>query len=195
MEEIVYQAAYDPHIGNVLAVGPVGSLDHYDYVVQVETHIAEDIIEGNTPLHRCFIGLEDETLNFYVNKIVQTKIDDVIHRIPEWKWIDTKTPAVVLVYNTTKKTLKFGLSEEFGGQHKILDTDLDIKRKAVRWHGDTVMNFFATDYNDPHVCHMQWSFDIDSLRQNNIEYTDVFLSEKFSIFTRRILQDYVLVIE
>lgn len=189
--EIAYEAAYDPHTGKVLAVGPRGALVDYDYVISVDSIVAEEVLEGSTPLHHCFVDFETEQLDFVVAKPVENKIDDVLHRIVEWKWVDTQEPSVIVTYNKQSETLTFGLSTAYGGQYAVSSP----KRKSLRWHGDSVMNFFATKYNDPHVCYAAWSFDIDALRVQNIVYKQILLPDRFSVFTRRLFDNYVLVIE
>lgn len=145
--EITYESAYEPDSGKVLAVGPAGSLDHYKYTLVVDSEIALGILNGVTPLHHCYIDFEAETLEFVVSKPVENKIDDVLHRIVEWKWTNVQDPSVIIVYNLSSQTLSFGLSTSHGGHCHTYSCD--TKKKSIRWHGDTVMNFFATKYNDP----------------------------------------------
>jgi hypothetical protein len=198
MEQIglpAYQAAYDPHDGTIQAIGPHGSLAAYKYVINIDTELAEQAMDAKIPLHLLAVDFEKDPVECVLIKNVENKIDDILHRIIEYKWSKIKSPSVVVEYNQQEKTITFGLTKHYDGQYVFNKRLKKIKPKLIRWQGDTLMHFYATNYNDPHVSYYSWAFDIDTLRSKNIVYNDIILPETFSIFTRRLLDDYVLVIK
>ena len=68
------------------------------------------------------------------------------------------------------------------------------KKQKMIWNGETRMDFFVTNYNDPHQLLKNISISINDLIEKSVE-VDLQLPEKFSIFTRRLFKKYKMDIE
>ena len=53
------------------------------------------------------------------------------------------------------------------------------------------MQFFITAYNDPHNLYQTIAFQLKDLEQSSKEFIYTGSHNRFSIFTRRILKNYV----
>ena len=105
------------------------------------------------------------------------------------KWTKKKDFEIYITYNTKKKSLKFELTSEYGGSKKS-----KFKKKRVNaWAGDTNMRFFITDYNDPNIFYQAIDLSVANLMEYGIVVNKLHkLPEKFSIFTRRLFENYVI---
>ena len=83
------------------------------------------------------------------------------------------------------------MTTEYGGTKK---SSITIKRKCA-WSGDTVMDFYITDYNDPNVLIEKFSITVDELVSKTKTISVKNFPEKFSIYTRRIFKNYMVEIK
>jgi hypothetical protein len=185
---IEYVAVFDSQTGAVLSVGPSHAFVNEKYKVPIDKETAESIISAEIKIDSCVIDINSNKLEVAEIKSV-FKIDNVLHRIISIEYTDQKNSDIYLTYNSKNKSLKIELSTEFGGTKVPI---VPVKERRIVWNGDTEMNFFITDYNDPNVL-----FEIISVRIKdlvgkskifkNIEY------KKFSVYTRRLFKNYVIV--
>lgn len=189
-EKIQYLAAFDPETFQVVKVGPSHAFAGEKHVISVDDEVALDIIEGKIRLSACYVDMESGSLDLLEKQHV-LKIDDVLHRIPEKKWTDKKNPEIFLVYNNKSRVLKFELTSAFGGTKK---NQSKTKRK-VTWSGDTIMNFYITDYNDPHQLIESISFPVENLIGKPYKIEMIDLTSKFSVYTKRLFKEYVIEIK
>jgi len=68
---------------------------------------------------------------------------------------------------------------------------IPVKQRNIVWDGDTTLNFFITDYNDPNLLFQIIYVKIKDLVGKahvikNIDY------ETFSVYTRRLFKNYVI---
>ena len=80
------------------------------------------------------------------------------------------------------------MSKEFGGTRA---PKVSIKPRKILWDGDTSLNFFITDYNDPNLLFQIVYVKINDLIGKsyivkNIDYN------AFSVYTRRLFKNYVI---
>jgi hypothetical protein len=185
---IEYVAVFDSQTGAVLSVGPSHAFVNEKYKVPIDQETAESIISAEIKIDSCVIDINSNKLEVAEIKSV-FKLDNVLHRIISIEYTDQKNSDIYLTYNSKNKSLKIELSTEFGGTKVPV---VPVKERRIVWDGDTEMNFFITDYNDPNVL-----FEIISIRIKdlvgkaktfkNIEY------KKFSAYTRRLFKNYVIV--
>ena len=80
------------------------------------------------------------------------------------------------------------MSSEFGGTRKAR---AGIKKRNIVWDGDTEMQFFITEYNDPNLLFETVSVTINDLTGNHKLITG-FNYPKFSVYTRRLFKNYMI---
>lgn len=177
--EIVYWAVYDPETGKVKGIYPNESADAFNYKIKIDNEMGEAISEGKISLTNCYIDFESDTLEITEIKSL-LKIDDVLHRIANSRWENIENPELTITL--TNEELKFSLSDNAKG------------KKRIHYSGDTVMNFYITEYNDPNLLLEKISIQIDELIKDEKSF-NINLPERFSIYTRRIFKKYILVDE
>lgn len=172
-----YEAIYDDD-GIVISICPKGISEHIKNKVDIDLEIVEQVHNGNLNLHNCFVDLNSGIIEITRQEYLK-KIDDIFHRIPEKKFFDKSVSAdIEITYSTKLNNLKFSMSK-------------NIKTKKIRWTGDTILNFYITAYNDPHIIFQKINLTIDDLYQSEV-IIPIYIEERFSIFTRRLLKNYVL---
>ena len=185
--EVEYVAVFDSQTGAVLSVGPSHAFVDEKYKVPIDKETAESIISAEIKIDSCVIDINSNKLEVAEIKSV-FKLDNVLHRIISIEYTDQKNSDIYLTYNSKNKSLKIELSTEFGGTKVPV---VPVKKRRIVWDGDTEMNFFITDYNDPNVLFEIISVRIKDLAGKaktfkNIKY------KKFSVYTRRLFKNYVI---
>ncbi len=185
---IEYVAVFEPETGAVISVGPSHAFVNEKHKVPIDKETAESIISAEIKIDSCVININSNTLEVAEIKSV-FKIDNVLHRIISIEYTDEKNSDIYLTYNKKNKTLKIELSKEFGGTKTPI---VPVKERKIVWDGDTEMNFLITDYNDPNVLFEIISVKIKDLVGKskifkNIDY------KKFSVYTRRLFKNYVII--
>lgn len=182
-----YVAIFDPRTGSVCSVGPSHAFTNEKNKVPVDQQTAESIISGEIKISSCVIDINTNTLEVAEIKFGY-KIDNVLHRIISMEYTDDTNSDIYLTYNRKTKNLRVELSTEFGGTKVPL---IPVKTRPILWDGDTKMDFFITDYNDPNVLFEIFSLKVKELKGKaklikNINYS------QFSVYTRRIFKNYVI---
>lgn len=177
--EIRYWAKYDPITGKVLGIYPGNSADTLDYKVEIDKDIAESIADGTTSIFNCYIDLEEGKLEIVEVKSL-TKIDDVLHRIVDSRWSEIFDPDIIIRQN--------------GDSFLIILNEKYRKGKKVFWDGETEMDFFLTDYNDPNILHNMFTVKLSKLIEENFSIK-IDTPTKFSLYTRRLFKKYVYINE
>jgi hypothetical protein len=189
-DNISYSAAYDPVTYKVTRVGPSLAFKDERYKLAIEESLALNIIEGKIRLSNCYVDLESNSLDLVEKQHIR-KIDDILHRVIEKKWSKKKTSEIYLTYNKKNKLLKIELTSIYSGTKKVYSRN---KRK-VQWSGDTEMNFYITEYNDPHELIKNISFSLNELINKSYEIILENIPDKFSIYTKRLFKEYVIEIK
>jgi len=101
---------------------------------------------------------------------------------------EIKKPDIYIKYDSKLAVLKIEMSTEFGGTRK---TRAGIKKRNFVWAGDTEMQFFITEYNDPNLLFEVVTVTINDLIGKYKLITD-FNYPKFSVYTRRLFKNYVI---
>jgi hypothetical protein len=178
--EIKFYAVFDPNTGDVKGVYPSHALTDQKNSVEIDQETAQLINEGSLKLNSCFVDISSG--KFEIAEIRSLiKIDDVLHRIVDKKWSDVEDPDVVLLHTDGTDELIFDLSLKYR----------ELKRK-IHWDGSTELCFFITEYNDPNIVRSIVKFSISELAEKQISVTGLPLTERFSVYTRRLFPKYVI---
>jgi hypothetical protein len=185
---VEYYAVYDNNTGEIKGIYPDHAASNEIYKVKIESNIADDIFSGILNTFFCWVDLESQTFQIGESKNL-IKIDQLLHRIIEEKYSTEKNFDVYITYHREEEKLIFELAEKYYGTKKNLHYS-DLKKKKSNWNGDLEMNFYITRYNDPNVLNYVVSLKIDDLFEKQKVVEGVQLSERFSIYTRRLLKEY-----
>jgi len=130
-------------------------------------------------LANCYIDFESDTLEIIEIKSL-IKIDDVLHRIIDSRWADSKDPDLTI--SVKDNNLIFSLSDKVKS------------KKRIHYNGDTIMDFYITEYNDPNILFEKFSIQLNQLIDEEKSF-QIKLPQKFSVYTRRIFKKYILINE
>lgn len=184
---VKFVAVFDPDTGAVISVGPSHAFKDQKHKISVDKELAESIINAEIKIDHCVVDMNSNTLEVAEIKSVY-KIDDVLHRIMSKKDSAVKKPDIYIKYDTKLAILKIEMSTEFGGTRKAR---AGIKQRNIVWDGDTEMQFFITEYNDPNLL-----FEIVTVTINDLigkcKIVADFHYPKFSVYTRRLFKNYAI---
>ena len=184
---IEFVAVFDPTTMAVTSVGPSHAFTDQKHKITIDQELAESIIKSEIKISNCVVDINSNTIE--VAEIQNMyKIDDILHRIISSKYSDIEKPDIYLTHSKKNKTLKIELSKEFGGTKH---PKIPYRQRNIIWDGDTVMDFYITEYNDPNLTLETVSVKINELVGKskiieNISY------ENFSVYTRRLFKNYVI---
>lgn len=174
---IEYYAVYNED-GQVTSVGPFHSVEHHKNKIKIDDDIALAIFDGRENLFSYRVDVRTQILsklnNFATHTL--TKIDDVLHRIVDRKWSKIVDPDILIMYDSDKSELTFSMNK---------------KHKKNIWEGDTEMNFLITDYNDPNILLKLITFKVGDIAVND-KFFSIDIDDKFSVYTRRLFDQYVI---
>lgn len=174
--ELEYFAIYDSD-GAIKSVGPSHAIT-VENKIKIDEDIALSILEGRESVFSYRVDIPTKLLvkknSFSMHTL--TKIDDVLHRVIERKWSKIAEPDISIFYDIDKNQLKFSMNKKY---------------KNSIWEGETEMNFLITDYNDPNILFQMITFRVGDIANNDVIYT-IDIRSKFSVYTRRIFDQYVI---
>jgi hypothetical protein len=171
--DIVYHVSYDPVSGSIFKVGNQTALVGDEYTTVIDTELAEKIIEGSLPIHRCFVNPDTQEVEIAEIKSI-TKINDILHRVIELEHSLAERQDLKITYDRSTKVLTI----------ELLAT--------THWTNDLSMLFYLTDYNDPNVVYKDITVVLADIKNTPAVYTDIVLPERFSVYTKRLFRNYVL---
>ena len=184
---IEFVAVFDPATMAVTSVGPSHAFTDQKHKITIDQELAESIINSEIKISNCVVDINSNTIE--VAEIQNMyKIDDILHRIISSKYSDIEKPDIYLTHSKKNNTLKIELGKEFGGTKS---PKIPYRQRNIIWDGDTVMDFYITEYNDPNLTLETVSVKINELVGKskiieNISY------ENFSVYTRRLFKNYVI---
>ena len=175
-EEESFYFSYDD-TGMVTGLHPEMGAIHFDKKIKIDNDIAHSVFEGKEHLKTFRVNTVTKELikmsSFLTSSL--TKIDDVLHRIIDKKWAANKEPDVMVSYIIDDARLVFSLSP---------------KHKGVIWDGDVEMLFLVTGYNDPNDLKHMLRFNVGDLVDSDKVF-DIEMYGKFSVYTRRMFENYI----
>ena len=173
--QVEYWAIFEPTTGEVIGIYPEFAAHDKQYKIKIDRDLAEDIHNGIIQMSFCFVDIDSETVEI-ITKHSLVKIDDVLHRVIDRKYAPSQKNDIIIQYNELENKIIFVLP---------------IKTRKIQWDGSTEMQFFITAYNDPHNLYQTITFQLKDLEQSSKEFIYTGFHNRFSIFTRRILKNYV----
>ena len=186
---VTFYAKFDPLTGRVLSVGPKAAFFNEQNKMPIDEDIARKIISGEMSLQSCVVNIAEGDLEIAEVKALH-KIDDVLHRIPEDKFAEYEFVDLAVSYIKSDSKLVFELSEDHQGTRK---SETGKKKRKITWSGETILNFYITDYNDPNVLFQRVEFKLTDVVGKTFEVSLIKdLPNKFSIYTRRLFKNYIL---
>ena len=190
-QEVRYAASYNPETGELTKISNAESLIAEQYTVDIDTELAEKLIEGKLPVHKCYIDFDTMTVEIAETKTVN-KINDVLHRVIELEHSQAKKNDVYITYSRIDKMLSIELIDI--NQFVEISNGETVK-KRIPWDPSTILSFYLTDYNDPNVIYQTVKITIAELVATPQTMSSIELPERFSIFTKRLFKHYVLEIK
>jgi hypothetical protein len=184
---INYVAVFNQETGAVISIGPEDSFLNIDNKIFVDKEFVDDVVNCRINIHNCFVDFYDLKLEIKEIKSL-FKIDDMLHRIPEARFVDFQDSDIYVTYNESTHNLRFELTERFYGTRPA---EKNSKKQKMVWSGDTNMDFFVTEYNDPHKLIRAVQITLNELTEKSYEL-NLQLPDKFSIFTRRLFKKYIM---
>jgi predicted membrane-bound mannosyltransferase len=171
--EVKYRVAYDPLTGAIFKVGNQTALVNDPCTVEIDTELAEKIIEGALPIHRCFVDLNTHLVEIAEIKSV-SKINDVLHRVIELEHSLVDKHDVKLTYSRSSQQLT-----------------IELITKG-HWTSDTPMPWYLTDYNDPTTVYKIINTVLADIQTAPAVFDNIVLPDRFSVYTKRLFRNYVL---
>jgi hypothetical protein len=175
--QVEYWAIFEPTTGEVTGIYPDSAADDKQYKIKIDSDLAEDIHNGIIQMSSCFVDIDSETIEI-VTKHSLIKIDDVLHRVIDKKYRSTQKNDIIIQFNELENKIIFVLYSS-------------TNTRKIHRDGSTEMQFFITSYNDPHNLYQTITFQLKDLEQGSKEFIYTGPHKRFSIFTRRILKNYV----
>ena len=175
--QVEYWAIFEPTTGEVIGIYPDLSAGEKQHKIKIDRDLAEDIHNGIVQMNCCFVDLNSQTVEI-VTRPSFVKIDDILHRVIDKKYALDQKNDIVIQYNELENKIIFVLYSS-------------IKTRKIQWAGSTEMQFFITSYNDPHNLFQTIAFQLKDLEESSKEFIYTGPHTRFSIFTRRILKNYV----
>jgi len=186
--EVDYAAVFNPDNGSILSIGPKDLFSNEQNKISINSDIVERINKGELRIQSCFLDISTGSLEIAETKNL-FKIDDVLHRIPNYTDIQEQ-PDIYVKYCSINKMFTISLHRKWGGFYGELNNGQ--KPTRVVWAGDTALDFLITKRNDPNIIFNKFSCCIDNLIDNNIEFKLNLDNCKFSMYTKRVMKNYVL---
>jgi hypothetical protein len=179
VEEVEYYAVYNDD-GSIQFIYPCSDPSQAPLPnIKIEKEIGIDINEGRSNIFNYRIDLKNKKIQKIddISKVFGlSKIDDVLHRVIDKKWSNIVRPDVFIVYSKKESLLTFSINPLL---------------KEADWSGEQEMIFLVTEYNDPNSLKEMIRFTVNEL----IKYPQKIqmdLPEKFSVYTRRLFDNYTI---
>ena len=175
--QVEYWAIFEPTTGEVIGIYPDLSAGEKQHKIKIDRDLAEDIHNGIVQMNCCFVDMNSQTVEI-VTRPSFVKIDDILHRVIDKKYALDQKNDIVIQYNELENKIIFVMHSA-------------IKISQFPWVENVEIRFFITAYNDPHDLYQIIVFQLKDLSQNSKEFIYTGPHNRFSIFTKRILKNYV----
>lgn len=186
--EVKYWAVFNDD-GAVTGIYPDKILINNENKILIDTDIAEKIQEGVILLHHCYVDVLKK--KFFITEEVK-KQDNVLHRVPDRRWENKEYFDFYIEYYSSEQRVNIALTERFSGTRK--SNESAEKSKVFNDRQVEVLLYF-TDYNDPNILFYSIRVSLGDLYESEKSFNNIELPNKFSVYTRRYFDDYVLEIK
>lgn len=183
--EIRYYVKFN-NTGSVIGLYPSAKEITDDDMLEIKLETALLIQEGKINLHCCYVDLENK--EFGILKKILRNDAGPLHRIVESKYAENKNFDIILTFD--KGQLIVELAKKYGGTK----TTKEKNKKPLKWSKDTQISFLVTSYNDPNIPYTDIKFSLGQLLGAKFVYQlDKDIPEDFSVYTRKIFSNYVII--
>jgi hypothetical protein len=189
-EKIEYSILFEPDTGRIIGVGPTLAFHDRNNRIVVDEDIAIDMLLSKISMSKFMVDIETEELKLVELKTL-IKIDDVLHRLNEKKFSQEMFFDLYVICDIKNKTIKIELTEELKGTRK-LEEGRSFRNRNIRWDGQTNMNFYLTEYNDPNVLYEILCVKVSDLVEKSMIFKNIDFPKNFSVYTRRLFKKYIL---
>jgi hypothetical protein len=181
-EDTVYYAIYDPETFRVTGVYPRGPAEEKKHKIKIETVVAEEIVNGKLNLSLLSVDVENEDL------IISEK---------EF-YISTETNFYKIKSNS-RDLVSVSLSVKYVSEEKKIyfTASNNLLRQKDKYSEYTApCLFYITDQNDPNILYETIELSLSELfLKRELEFSLDIGKEKFSVYTKRIFNNYYFVIK
>jgi hypothetical protein len=176
-EDPEYYAIYDPETFKVTGVYPKGPAEEKKYKIKIETVVAEEIVNGVLSLSLLSVDVENEDLvisekELYIN--TETNFYKLKSRAA-----DLISVSLSVKYVKNEKNIYFTASDNL------------LKQKEKFKDYNLPCLFYITDQNDPNMLFETIEINLTELfASKELVFPLDVGKEKFSVFTKRIFNNY-----
>ena len=181
--EVRYCLGFNPTKGRITGLYPTTSTLKPKNTVDIPTEIADKLLEGLLRPEELLVDTKTKNLIFAEN-FDQTD-STVIYRVPDAKFTNVEDPDLILSYNGTVFSVE--LSARLGGIYGKFNDDVAV----LQYPDGMIIHLLITKYNNPNIIMEVVKIPIEKLYGMPYNIT-VALPKKFSVFTRKIFQEYTL---
>jgi hypothetical protein len=179
-------ASFDPDTGELLCVGPEHALENVSSKIEIDEDVAEMIVIGKVFMQSCSVNLITHKLETSLTK-KQTTINDTLFKIPLKKNVDIEKNDLSLFYYKKSKTLKVCLNTHYqksslAAKYNLLDPLSNL-------------NLIISDNSDPNCIHAVIKIPFVELLKKNKVIKNIEMSEKNSMYIKKIFTDYAMEIK
>ena len=181
--EIEYWAVYNDQ-GIVTGIYPGETANDKSNKIKIDRVVAERIQDGTTQLHLCHVDVAKK--EFFAS--YEKEIDNVLHRVSDKKWSTLKYFDFYIEYCSQDAIINLALSKKYHGTRSdILIPSSDFFNDA---HSEILL--LLTDYNDPNILYYSLTVKLNELQGVEKQFSNIVLPEKFSVYTHRFFDTYIL---
>lgn len=177
---IRYFAIYDPETFRVVGIYPTGPAEEKQYKIPIETVVAEEIMNGKVSLSLLSVDVETEELIISEKEFYITSDTNFYKIRSDSK--DLISVSLTLQYIKEEKKLCFIASDNLLRQQEKFK---DYTSPCL---------FYITNYNDPNILYDTINLTLkDLFLKKQLEFYLEIEKEKFSVFTKKILNSYYFI--
>lgn len=180
--EVKYYAVYNDD-GTVIGIYPERVVADKQNKVLVDKETAERIQDGTLQLHLCRVSILEKKFLASFEK----EIDDVLHRIPDKQWSSEKYFDFYVDYVKKESKIVLALSKKYQGTRDS-GSPLTSPVNGLR----TEIDLIFSEYNDPNIPFYNIKVKVEELINKEKVIDNIVLPEKFSVFTRRFFDTYIV---
>lgn len=151
--------------------------------ILIDKETAQRIQNGTTQLYLCRVSVLEK--KFLIS--CETKIDDVFHRIPDKRWSSEKYFDFYIDYYEKDAKIVLALSKKYLGTRNSESTN------SIPFNSfETEIHLIFSKYNDPNIPYYDIRIKVGELINQEKEIDNIVLPKKFSVFTRRFFDTYIM---
>ena len=181
--EVRYCLGFNPVRGKIIGLYPTTSNLKPKNTVEIPTEVADKLLEGILRPEELLVDPKTKNLIFADNS--EQTDSTVIYRIPNAQFNSIEDPDLIISYKGTNLTVE--LSARLGGTYGKISENI----AKLQYPEGMIIRLLVTRYNNPNMIIEVLKIPIEKM-YNSVYNLDIVLPKKFSVFTRKIFQEYIL---